>query len=142
MDLGEPESSGASPPAKHGEPREPARKPSSGGQGHRAKPASDDPALQQARQNMEHALGQARQQAQRPGKPAAPGTAAEDSADEPWQEVSEQAAAHWDTDDDRAVLRRLNRAAVSLFQTPFKKLTSEQLAQILTRVNEGEIVLE
>lgn len=61
---------------------------------------------------------------------------------DPWQDLAEQAADRWNTDDDRGVFRRLNRAAVALYQTPFKKLSSDQLAQIQRRVETGEITLD
>lgn len=92
-----------------------------------------------AHQDMAQTLDKVRRQGPRPEHPQV--SANQPNEPEPWQGVAEEAAERWETDDQRAVLRRLNRAAVALFQTPFKRLSSEQLAQIMTRVNQGEIAL-
>lgn len=144
LDLDEVEARNQSAQAKIDQPARPqgeqVPQPAAGGATNRPqRPVSNDPAMQSAKRNMEHTLDKVRQQTPKPEPKPAAGELPEEP--EPWQEVADEAAERWETDDEKGVLRRLNRAAVALFQTPFKKLASEQLAKIMTRVNEGEINL-
>ncbi len=61
---------------------------------------------------------------------------------QPWQQLARQAAEHWESTDQPAVLRRLNKEAVTHYGMPLKRLAPDKLADLETRVASGEVTLE
>jgi hypothetical protein len=103
----------------------------------RRRTAQNDPALETAKQNMQHVLRLAK------GKEAA--KAAEPAADNEspaWERLARQAAEHWETEDYPAALRRLNKESVTKHGVPLKRLAGEKLAELETRIASGEIALQ
>ncbi len=98
-------------------------------------PKTDHPDdLDQARRNMQHTLEQARRKAADDTPTGEPG--------QTWEQLAAQAAEHWETTDQAAVLRRLNKEAVTRYGVPLKRLDAGKIAQIETRTASGEITLE